>query len=101
MTQKVMKINLCQAYLLTSTDHLLYKKYISCVLCFNLYLYKITQYREILNIWWIYSLLKTQEKKYKKNVKGMCEIAHIISWHFTKAQLLSCIYTDYQNDDKG
>lgn len=31
----------------------------------------------------------------------MCEIAHIISWHFTKAQLLSCIYTDYQNDDKG
>lgn len=43
-------------------------------------------------------IIKDTREKIKKNVKGMCEIAHIISWHFTKAQLLSCIYTDYQND---
>lgn len=46
-------------------------------------------------------IFKDTREKIKKNVKGMCEIAHIISWHFTKAQLLPCIYTDYQNDDKG
>lgn len=44
-------------------------------------------------------IFKDTREKIKKNVKGMCEIAHIISWHFTI--LLSCIYTDYQNDDKG